>query len=277
MGAAAVAYVATTGAAAAAPEDRELLERHRPVLRYDASEEYFAQPVSLPPDSAEVRRGDRVYGHVASEAGRLWLQYWFFYAYNPQDRGILRTGRHEGDWELFQVRLARDGAPELATLSQHSWAEGCGWNQLQRRPDGRAPVLYVANGSHALYAEPGDHDRPFPDPTDEADGEGREVRPSLRVIDDNGPTWVAYTGRWGRTEAGTIPGESPSPYGPRFQPGAPWERPTSFHADIARACGSGAPGRWWALPAVVLAAATLCALAFLGGRALRHRAEGRPT
>jgi hypothetical protein len=225
--------------------------------------------VSLPPGSAEAVKGDRVYGRIATEAGEKWLQYWFFYAYNPQDRGILRTGRHEGDWELFQVRLADEGRPDVVTMTQHSWAEGCSWDALER--SGGGPVLYVANGSHAVYARAGDHDRPFPDPTDEADGEGREVRPRLSMIDDGSPGWVSYPGRWGTTEDGWVPGESPSPRGPPFQDHGAWTEPATFHSEVARACGAGAPGRWWALPAFVAACGLLGALGLLGVRALRRR------
>ena len=200
--------------AVASDGDRALLERYRPVLRYSAAEEYFAQPVSLPPESAEVVAGDRVYGHVASEAGETWLQYWMFYAYNPQDRGIVRTGRHEGDWELFQVRVNDDSTPALTTMTQHSWAEGCAWTEVERTDGGRTPILYVANGSHAVYARAGDHDRPFPDPTDEADGHGREVRPALSVIEDDSPAWVSYPGRWGMTEGGVGPRGGAEPQRP---------------------------------------------------------------
>ena len=256
--------------ALAADRERELLDRHRPLLRYDTAEEYFAQPVSLPPPSAEVLPGDRVYGHVATQAGETWLQYWLFFAYNPQDRGLVRTGRHEGDWELFQLRLSEHGAPDHATFSQHSWAEGCTWRELERARGGRVPVVYVANGSHALYSRPGDHDRPFPDPTDEADGLGRETRPDLTLIDDAEPGWVAYAGRWGATEAGPVPGEAPSPRGPRFHAGDAWERPASFDAELARECGSGAPGRWWAVPALVGAVGLITALG-LAVRARRRR------
>ena len=37
--------------------------------------------------------------------GGTWLQYWLYYSYQDQDRGIVRTGRHEGDWELVQYRV----------------------------------------------------------------------------------------------------------------------------------------------------------------------------
>ncbi|MFL5904085.1 MAG: Vps62-related protein, partial [Solirubrobacteraceae bacterium] len=77
-----------------------------------------------------------------------WLQYWLFYAQNAQDRGIVHTGRHAGDWEMVQLRLAH-GAPVEAVYAQHSGAERCGWDDV--RHEGGHPVVYVANGSHASY------------------------------------------------------------------------------------------------------------------------------
>jgi hypothetical protein len=230
---------------AVAQPDAAPLTRHRPILRYGADEEYRAQPVSLPAGIAERRAGDRVYGHVAQEGGETWLQYWLFYAYNSQDRGIVATGRHEGDWELVQVRVSEHGAPVEAVLAQHSWAERCAWNELETEDD--AAILYVANGSHALYATPGTHDRPWPDPNDEAHGDGGEVRPPVTVINNGHPAWVDYSGRWGDSEAGWVPGEQSSPRGPRFTDRDVWAHPAAF-ADAARECGSGAPGRPWQLP-----------------------------
>ena len=40
-----------------------------------------------------------------------WQQWWLAFARNDQDRGIVRTGRHAGDWELLQVRLDGRGQP----------------------------------------------------------------------------------------------------------------------------------------------------------------------
>jgi hypothetical protein len=206
---AAVLLAASTTNAAATTSDTNLLERYRPLLRYDVDERYQAQRVSLPAGSAERRIGNRVYGRVASEDGETWLQYWFFYAYNPQDRGIVATGRHEGDWELTQLRLGDDGTPAEAVFAQHSWAERCPWTEIETAgPADEAPVIYIANGSHAAYTAPGTHDRPFPDPNDEADGAGAVVRPILTPIDETDPAWVAYSGRWGDSEAGWVPGES---------------------------------------------------------------------
>ena len=170
---------------------------------------------------------DVVYGRrTRGSDGRTWLQYWFLYATNTQDRGIFRTGRHEGDWEVVQVALDRDGRPGDATYAQHSWAERCAWRG----------VVHVANGSHASYFTPAEHGRPWPDPDDFADGRGRQVRPRVEPF---GP-WVRWPGRWGRSEASWVPGENSSPRGPAFQEEGPWRDPAAFHAR-ARACGTGAP------------------------------------
>jgi hypothetical protein len=254
-------------ASAAGGQGGSALERYAPILRYDNSEEYFAQPVSLPPGTAEVRDGDVVYGHLAVEEGETWLQYWMFYAYNSQDRGIFKTGRHEGDWEMVQMRLGSDGIPDRVTLAQHSWAESCAYDELESTGGG-SPVIYVANGSHASYATPGEHQRPFPDPDDQTGGDGRRVRPQMVEIRDDSPPWVAYDGPWGDSEAGWVPGEQSSPMGPQFQSSGAWERPATFDRDLGRECGSGAPGRWWQLPLVLVAIglAAIAALVFLGRR-----------
>ena len=212
-----------------------------------ADEAIALRPRTSPPP-------DVTYGRAARGSdGRTWLQYWFLYEDNPQDRGIVRTGRHEGDWEVVQLRLGAGGRPDVATFAQHSWAEACRWRG----------TVYVAHGSHASYARAGTHDRPWPDPDDEAPGDGRAVRPEVRPFG----RWVRWPGRWGRSEAGWVPGESTSPRGPAFQPEGPWSDPARFHA-AARPCGSGAPGRPW--PVDVGFAAVLLAIAAVGYRTRRR-------
>ena len=192
--------VLLTASPALAQDDRELLVRHRPILRLDRSERslpvavtamtsrYVAgddtaktsrlvdargkvlstanprvgRPRLTPgvlgrryafPGGARASREDRlvslgrplergrkgrrapvVYARAATGGdGRSWLQYWVFYEDNAQDRGIARTGRHAGDWELVQLRLDAAGRPERATAAQHSWAESCAWKALRRR------------------------------------------------------------------------------------------------------------------------------------------------
>lgn len=237
----------STSPSTATMRDQVLLERYRPVLRYDRDERYFAQAIGPPGRRTRGGSGERIYGHLAGEDGRSWLQYWIFYAYNPQDRGLVRTGRHEGDWEFLQLRLGEDRRPDLATLAQHEWAEGCRWDELRRERIGAhdAPVVFVANGSHATYSRPDTHDRPFPDPNDEARGRGRRSRPPLDVIQEHDPAWVAYAGRWGRSDASLVPGEQSSPRGPRFQDDGRWQRPSSYHRRVAIPCGAAPPRRTW--------------------------------
>lgn len=284
-----------------------LLERHRPVLRYDREERHFATSVASLTGAARLERkkgadvsrpapaflgarygdglrasesdrlrrqdkppltGPLVYGRAARDGdGRSWLQYWLFFADNTQDRGIVRTGRHTGDWELMQIRLAQDGMPVEVTLAQHTWAQGCRWSRMERV--GEAPVIYVANGSHALLSRPGTSDRPFPDPNDEADGQGRRVRPPLEPITADSPRWMSWPGRWGASEAGFVPGEQPSPRGPAFQPER-WNDPGRFHATQALGCGSGPPARHWQT------GLTVCvALLLAGGLLIAARSYNR--
>ena len=182
---------------------------------------------------------------MVRRGGDEWLQYWSFYPDNPQDRGVTRTGRHEGDWELVQLGLS-DGRPAKATYAQHSWAEACDW-------DGSRPRVFVANGSHAAYFERGRHERAWPDPNDEADG--RTAGPSgVEPLGD----WADWPGRWGHSRASWVPGEHSSPPSPAHQ-GKPWDDPAAFERS-ARSCGAPSPYQWtetWATPALGVAALAL--------------------
>jgi MYXO-CTERM domain-containing protein len=273
--------VAAVAEPAIAADDVALLRAHRPELRHDRSERYFAT-------SVEAWRAGRagepvIYGRaVRRRDGGRWLQYWIFYAFNPQDRGVVRTGRHEGDWELVQLRLDPQGRPEHATLRAHTWAQGCRWSELVRTHSG-APVVFVANGSHANYSRPGVHDRPWPDPNDEADGRGRAVRPpvepsgvaelggrgpdrSIEPTRQLSPRWLAWPGRFGSSEASFVPGEQSSPRGPAFQP--EWADPARLERE-ARSCTAEPPGRAWQAP-VMIGLVALPVL-ILAARARRRR------
>src|SRR5918998_1270252 len=120
LAAAVLLLAAPAPAAAAGP-----LERYAPVVVHDSREpspltsvEAFAGRV---PGVADGRPRPTVYARRAGP----WLQYWLFFAENRQDRGLFRTGRHEGDWEMVQYRLRR-GRIVQAVYAQHSGAESCG-------------------------------------------------------------------------------------------------------------------------------------------------------
>lgn len=270
--AAALLSAPVAAAPARAAGDADLLRRHAPVLVLDAREP--GPPVAVDAflrgaRGARARAAPpRAYGHAVRDGGRLWLQYWYFYPDNPQDRGIVRTGRHEGDWEMLQVGLGAGGRPEVVTFAQHSWRQGCAWHDVARA--GRAPVAYVAHASHAMYPRAGTHDRPLPDPDDEARADGRRVRPPVRVITDGAPAWVASRRRWGASRAAWWnPAEQSSPAGPRFQEDGRWGTPAAWHAG-ARSCASGPPGYpWWVFAALAAIAVLVLVRRTLGPHTAR--------
>jgi hypothetical protein len=137
------------------------LTAHTPVVVHDADERHPLTSVASAPTAVPRLDRDRrpaAYGRVERAAdGGAWLQYWLFYEQQDQDRGIVRTGRHAGDWEMVQYRLDAQGKPVQAVYAQHSGAERCGWESVEQR-EGR-PVVYAANGSHASYLRPGVRDR----------------------------------------------------------------------------------------------------------------------
>jgi hypothetical protein len=209
-----------------------------PVVVHDSRERSPLTAVAAASAGAPHRGEDRrpaVYARAARVPdGGAWLQYWLFYRAQDQDRGVVRTGRHAGDWELVQYRVDARGRPVEAVYAQHSGAERCPWSAVERRAGN--PVVYSARGSHASYLQPGVRDRMWPDPNDEADGRGRLVRPRLVRVSVTSPPWMRWPGRWGSATARWwIPGEQDSPRGPAFQPQGRWDDPAGW-ADAARSC-----------------------------------------
>lgn len=223
--------------------------RHTPILRYDSRERYRPVPVTNQiagnPDRISPMRtiadvsgsADRVYGHVANGSdGRMWLSYWFFYPYNDYTLigPFIGAGRHEGDWEMIELRLDRDAvAPDLALYTQHSHVRARDWNQVERQ--GAHPIIYVARGSHASYFSPGRHWTGVW--FDHADGRTPAQDLELEVIvdGDQSSEWVHRPGRWGTTTPGNGIGnllglDASSPHGPGHQ--RQWRDPARLLADV---------------------------------------------
>jgi hypothetical protein len=196
-----------------------------PIVAHDGAE---SSPLTAVGGGAPAAYGRA----VPARAGGSWLQYWLFYAYQDQDRGIVRSGRHAGDWELVQFRVTAAGRPVEAVFAQHSGAERCGWSDVTMR--GGRPVVFAAHGSHASYLRPGTRDRMWPDPNDEADGRGPVVSPRLVEITRDSPTWMRRSTPWGGSRGRWwVPPEQDSPLGPAFQP-ARWD--ADAFADSAGSC-----------------------------------------
>jgi hypothetical protein len=211
------------------------------VVIHDSREEHPLAPVAAARVDAPGRGHDRrpaAYARSAPrEGGGSWLQYWLYYPAQDQDRGIVRTGRHEGDWELVQIGVDPGGRPRELVYAQHGGAERCAWPDAERRAG--HPVVYVARGSHASYLRPGVRDRMWPDPNDEADGRGVVVRPRVVGVSSESPAWMRFRGRWGDARARWwVPAEQDSPRGPAFQPDGRWSDPDAW-AGSARDCQAG--------------------------------------
>jgi hypothetical protein len=159
--------------------------------------------------------------------GKLWLQYWLFYYYS--DKGFLKLGRQEGDWELVQLRIGAGNVPDAVAYGRHAGGERASWEEVDRRrvEEGEAAVVYCARGSHAPLLRPGTW--PAPAVPDHNDGLGPCSRP--RLLDVGGqepPGWVRWPGRWGSTRRREA-FEGESPHGPAQQPA--WREPARFHAE----------------------------------------------
>ena len=167
---------------------------------------------------------NRIYGRAArGEDDGWWLQYWFFYLYN--DKSFLGFGRHEGDWEMVQVRLDPGGDPVAMAFAQHGHGQRCDWAAVHRH--GLRPVVYVARGSQASYAAAGRHDAPVV--PDYADGRGQRVADAGLVdIGSEPPEWLHWPGRWGSSRARSRV-ESNSPRGQAHQD--KWTHPGTFFAE----------------------------------------------
>jgi hypothetical protein len=120
------------------------------------------------------------------------------------------------------ANAVNEAAPRQST---RGWAELCPWPNVQKSSG--HPVVYVGNGSHASYFTPGSHSLPgFTEDTANGDGEVRI--PSVDVLTDTSPTWLAWPGLWGGTNTGGEIGAN-SPTGPA-QKGLRWTNPVSWES-----------------------------------------------
>jgi hypothetical protein len=179
------------------------------------------------------------------------IQYWLFYYFNDW------WNKHEGDWELVQVMVDKEGNPTRAAYSQHvkiPFLPGGGtrlaWNDIPYKTDDTHPWVFVGKGSHASYFSPG----PFiyPIDVDETSFDGIAILPpevyDARIFDlpnttlktwapnpiiitDTQPSWMNFQGTWGRGGWTPIPivgsALSEAPKGPHWK-GEKWGNPIGW-------------------------------------------------
>jgi hypothetical protein len=129
-----------------------------------------------------ARAESRGYDCSGERAGRVYIQYWEYYADSATSRTLLGDqGFHEDDWESYQVRINPDGTAD-ARASSHNGYNGSDNSALDWSSDaaGKVPgasrirdaseslglrdergwtrsegTLYVSGGSHAGHATEG--------------------------------------------------------------------------------------------------------------------------
>lgn len=156
---------------------------------------------------------------VDKGSGILDAFYMYFYAFDYGGDYVdkrLNIGNHVGDWEHNAIRF-QNGVPSQIWYSQHSGGQAFSYEATEKYKNTGRPVTYSANGTHANYATPGDHDHIIPganlpagpiedhtdagamwDPTlaayyysyDEANGK-------FTAYDDAPVNWLYFLGKWG--------------------------------------------------------------------------------
>lgn len=179
--------------------------------------------------------GSVVYGRRDVRAGRIVLEYWYFYTYNFWSLLYPPSGfawqAHEGDWEVVTVILDEEQSPVEVAYSQHCTGERRAWADVQKQ-GGTHPVAYVAAGSHANLFAPGVHPISlacYP-PSIRQILQQNGITPldflvlpapalgpgttGIQLIHDNSPRWLRFPGTWGEAQYVRIP----PPIGPGTVP-----------------------------------------------------------
>jgi hypothetical protein len=172
-----------------------------------------------------------------SDEGKLAVQYWFYYYFNPWNN------RHEGDWEMVQLIFeaetlleAYEKGPAELGYSQHSGGESAKWLDNKVLSIGDHPVVYVAQGSHANFYNPavylGRGEQRTGVGCEEARGPHRRVDVQPVVLPDvvlepsNPFAWITYLGTWGE-QAG---GQDNGPTGPIWK--RAWHEPFAWQSSL---------------------------------------------
>ena len=150
------------------------------------------------------------------------IQYWFFYFYH---HGQLD---HPGDWESITVFLDESEQAAEGAFLNHIGTTRVTWQNVEVYEDSH-PVVYVANGGHGSYSQPGTTTYDSAVSGSESytvyhQGDRQRLNPdddymlaNLADIEASEGGWIWFEGRWGNngTDIGTT--ETAAPFGPRFR------------------------------------------------------------
>ncbi|KAK0371896.1 vacuolar protein sorting-associated protein [Colletotrichum limetticola] len=126
------------------------------------------------PDQEGYSKAPAVLVLVDKGSGIVDAFWFFFYSYNlGQTVLTIRFGNHVGDWEHCMMRF-ENGVPRGIFFSEHEGGQAYTYNAVEKR--GERPVIYSAVGSHAMYAQAGEHPYVLP-------------FKMLKDVTDKGPLW----------------------------------------------------------------------------------------
>ncbi|KAL9046126.1 MAG: hypothetical protein Q9214_000956 [Letrouitia sp. 1 TL-2023] len=92
---------------------------------------------------------------VEKDEGVIDAFWFYFYSYNLGNLVFnVRFGNHVGDWEHCLVRF-QQGEPKFVFVSEHFFGQAYSYDAIEKY--GKRPVIYSAEGTHAMYATPGGH------------------------------------------------------------------------------------------------------------------------
>ncbi|TEA18690.1 putative vacuolar protein sorting-associated protein TDA6 [Colletotrichum sidae] len=126
------------------------------------------------PDQEGYSKAPAILVLVDKGSGIVDAFWFFFYSYNlGQTVLTIRFGNHVGDWEHCMMRF-ENGVPRGVFFSEHEGGQAYTYHAVEKKGD--RPVIYSAVGSHAMYAQAGDH--PYVLPFN-----------MLKDVTDKGPLW----------------------------------------------------------------------------------------
>lgn len=168
--------------------------------------------------------GYTVYYRVFDDNNAKIVQYWMFYAFND---GTLN--KHEGDWEMVQVVIPKDGSEKWVGYSQHHSGQKADWNQVEK--EGSSIKVYVARGSHANYLRYFSGKLGIGMGSDYVGSSGRILKyGDYNLVKLDNQSWLDYSGHWGEINSvEDIALGRAGPFGPKFrQSGNMWDNPESW-------------------------------------------------
>ncbi|KAJ5142114.1 hypothetical protein N7526_003109 [Penicillium atrosanguineum] len=162
-------------------DDRDMgsLQGHR-LLRQELRKRYGGKPIQepiqdTPMEGAGGRSDAPVILLVMDKGNGVVDVFWFFfYSFNLGNTvANVRFGNHVGDWEHCMMRF-HNGEPKALFFSAHTAGEAYRYEAVEKI--GKRPVIYSAEGSHAMYATAGVHEYVLP-------------WGLLHDVTDKGPLW----------------------------------------------------------------------------------------